>query len=112
MSNELKRYDLCIEEPAHGAPYADLFETKSGDYVLHSDALAAIEAAKPKWLPINSAPKDGTVIVAYSPVDGVRTTHFEGGLWQGGPWRPVHNPLFEKSKLTHWQPLPPPPESE
>jgi len=54
MSNELKRYEPVIDF----GRVLRVRENADGDYVLHSDALAAIEAAKPKWLDIHSAPKD------------------------------------------------------
>ncbi len=62
-----------------------------------------------KWQPIESAPKDGTRLLVFSPVDGVVSSHWEGGVWQGLPWRSPRNAA--KAAPTHWMPLPSPPEA-
>lgn len=62
-----------------------------------------------EWMPIETAPKDGTRILISSPTDGVLSSHFDGGNWQGRPWRPVRSAEYEASKPTHWMPLPAPP---
>lgn len=58
------------------------------------------------WMPIETAPKDGTRVLIFSPVDGVVSSHFECGVWQGLPWRPVRNPDYEAANPTHWAHLP------
>jgi len=105
MSNELKRYNPDWEHVNWNAT-ACLTEDANGTVVLHSDALAAIEAAKPKWLDIAGAPKDGTEVILRSG-DRIGSSMwlawleeptwaigFDGDSWDG-----------EKSP-THYQPLP------
>ncbi len=68
--------------------------------------------AEPKfgeWLPIESAPKDGTEILTFP---HYYVTHWLGGLQT---WRGHYNSTTEgfdrvSWKITHWMPLPPPPE--
>lgn len=66
------------------------------------------------WLPIYTAPKDGTAILAYY---GTRTwalckvISISWSGWGGGCWSCVstgHNILSEEP--THWMPIPPDPE--
>lgn len=61
------------------------------------------------WQPIETAPKDGTRLLVFSPVDGVVSSHWEAGTWQGLPWRAPHNAA--KAAPTYWMPLPAPPET-
>jgi hypothetical protein len=63
----------------------------------------------PGWRPISEAPRDGTRIMIYSPLDGWVSSHYEGGCWQGLPWRPQSNPEYATAQPTAWMPLPPPP---
>lgn len=58
---------------------------------------------KPGWQPIETAPKDGTHIIAWQATDGMRVSWFEGGMWQNFPWR------SRRINPTHWMPLPEPP---
>lgn len=72
-----------------------------------------------EWLPIESAPRDGTHILAFGPQPGcnarehgwteVRETHFEHSGWDW--YEAVHN-CSHKWKPTHWMPLPSPPGAE
>lgn len=85
---------------------------------IEAEAIRAIIAAlTPQWQPIESAPKDGTPILAcYAP-------HYEtnGFLPVAVRWRAYHpnargNEEWRDSSgakvraITHWQPLPAPPE--
>ena len=68
------------------------------------------------WLPISSAPKDGTTILAYFPK--------QTGFWarkdiapvfwnkQFGheDWGDVDTWFMVKTQPSHWMPLPPPPQ--
>ena len=64
-----------------------------------------------EWLPIETAPKDGTSILAYTG-DGytyplVCACAFDDGLWWPDTWESPDDPLHP----THWMPLPPPPKA-
>lgn len=64
------------------------------------------------WQPIETAPVDGTRVLIYSPVEGVGSSHFQHGVWQGLPWRAPGNPDFWRAKPTRWMPTPEPPGDE
>jgi hypothetical protein len=67
-----------------------------------------------EWKPIETAPKDGTPILAlYADAWGMRrysVRYWSTGNWESGKegwsdeWRQLR-----KDQPTHWQPLPPPP---
>lgn len=61
-----------------------------------------------EWQPIETAPKDGTEILIYSEIEGVRSSYFEHGMWQKGSWfsKPEER---ERAKPKKWMPLPKPP---
>lgn len=72
-----------------------------------------------KWRPIETAPKDGTIILVYGYWDGelsekdiereVWKAHFNLGTWclDGSEFYAV-----EIANPTHWMPLPEPPKKE
>lgn len=62
---------------------------------------AAIDESLPKWLPIESAPTDGTLVLL------CEVDIFTVGKWIYKDWA-VQNALV--SRPTHWMPLPQPPE--
>lgn len=80
----------------------------------------AIEAAiVPQWMPIESAPKDGTRIILGSS-DGAWMAEYQpvyqSGYRPDNPWFSVmlnhaHMGRFPKAKPTHWQPIPPAPKA-
>lgn len=98
-------------------------------------AKAAIAAMKPKWLPIESAPKDGTNILVYTEIATQPVVHIawyrseaeyeESGKfcfsdfcleeWEG--WWSYTRSSVSQRKLddfppTHWMPLPQPPQTK
>lgn len=74
-----------------------------------------------QWLPIDSAPKDGTEIDVWVTnqhgMDGYRHTYVK---WDSGAWRFYSHILHRwmkvevefGAKVTHWMPLPEPPQSD
>lgn len=87
---------------------------------LISDLRAAIETGG--WLPIETAPKDGTRIILRCPnigaVEGWWDCVDGGGFEEGPPifWWTTENDLIifgdgSYDDPTHWMPLPPPPNS-
>ena len=59
-----------------------------------------------EWLPIESAPKDGTMILAWVP-DGRMMIWRADLLWRGLSNRTPEHLQFP---ATHWMPLPSPPD--
>lgn len=76
-----------------------------------------------QWMPIETAPKDGTHILAHGTYQWEDyATHQKSGIvvvawydadgWGDSCWVLVNaNPYRDKCQPTHWMPLPPPPES-
>lgn len=64
-----------------------------------------------EWLPIESAPKDGTQILGLRGNDAraVFWGEYYVGCWMTGRTLPTMNGEPETFNPTHWQPLPPPP---
>lgn len=61
-----------------------------------------------EWQPIETAPKDGTPILAYNPVTGPYQTRHEDGEWPMADWYkgdPDH-PGIWYPRPSHWMPLP------
>lgn len=72
---------------------------------------AALSAVNPyEWMPIETAPKDGTAIyqrvLLFVPPYGAGS-----GNWTGHNWN-CHFCLNRDAQPTHWMPLPPSPESD
>lgn len=67
-----------------------------------------------EWMPIETAPKDGTRLLVFVPPYGSFTAH-NTFILLGGPkedrWR-VSGLINREAEPTHWMPLPPPPEVE
>jgi len=70
--------------------------SRRGKYVKRKDL------AKSAWKPIETAPKDGTVIIVYAP------KFFQTAAWVGGVWTNAANSWL--GDVTHWMPLPEPPK--
>lgn len=75
-------------------------------------AIASLEAADGEvavWQPIETAPKDGTTVIAYRPT---KPPHIEGMHWSEGCWYWSYDgdgPDGYAVPPTHWMPLPSPP---
>jgi len=55
-----------------------------------------------EWQPIETAPKDGTVIIVYAP------DFFQTAAWTDGIWTNASESWL--GDVTHWMPLPEPPK--
>lgn len=83
----------------------------------HTEMLCDLIKAT-SWQPIETAPKDGTVILLMGP-SGYANIPYRAhvGYWQnyvmrpGGDWRNHSDDWFmdDGADATHWMPLPPPP---
>ena len=69
----------------------------------------AWRAAK-QWRPIETAPKDGTRILV---IDTNQSVHYVRWTLFSNLWQDVHGDVWRDSfiELTHWMPLPQPPET-
>lgn len=71
------------------------------------------------WQPIETAPKDGTLIVGYGPVDMLERKRDHMAIvfwcikdpWVSG-WEVYGGSYLPPNMLTHWMPVPPSPESK
>ena len=83
------------------------FATHSTKQLLAYGAAQRLAAREQQWLPIESAPKDGTEILLYSLGDVGVCYWRDDEVMTGWTWG-----LGKAFGLpTHWQPLPPPPAS-
>lgn len=67
-----------------------------------------------KWLPIESAPKDGTPILCYWPEWANCEPWgcaFGVAYWSYGEWRDPDDELAISPTMSHWMPLPEPPNA-
>lgn len=67
------------------------------------------------WHPIETAPKDGTVIIAYgqySPQPGVQTHFYQTAAWESNEFKAGWSNASGSwlGDVTHWMPLPPAPK--
>lgn len=73
-----------------------------------AERIAAL-AVQAQWQPIETAPKDATPVLGYrKSMDDMVVASFQVGRWildAGWPLRP-------DAPLTHWMPLPAPPQAE
>jgi hypothetical protein len=82
----------------------------AGPDVLHAAILAAIG-----WQPIETAPKDGTIVDLWGPKfnrDGIWNgeCRYASCRWSNGWQNAYWCPLDKKSQPTHWMPLPAAPQ--
>lgn len=61
------------------------------------------------WRSIESAPKDGSKVLIFSPLEGVMSSYWEY-QWQGFPWRNAAE--LKRQEPTLWKPLPAPPKED
>jgi hypothetical protein len=72
------------------------------------------------WQPIQTAPKDGTLVLLFAdgaPCFGHYNGPSDGALYAGTASQyewfiPAEMSTFHNSLVTHWMPLPPPPEED
>lgn len=66
-----------------------------------------------EWQPIETAPKDGTDIIAYFPdaYEKIDIVRWEQNQYHGDSWAYARcvDGLQTSENATHWMPLPPPP---
>ena len=71
------------------------------------------------WKPIETAPKDGTEILACWVQEHGSMYFVAGAFWEQGceetdgepHWRDTYGEILADDILTHWMPLPEPPEA-
>lgn len=63
-----------------------------------------------EWKPMETAPRDGSDILAYSPFGhGHLVVAFDDKAKPGWPWHTADGPSYALTTFTHWMPLPAPP---
>lgn len=92
--------------------YACLFcgcRLETGEECLHGSAWNTRADLIPKWQPIETAPRDGTRILAYYRADdGIYDVLFDAEAgWVSQDYEITN---FLHAAITHWMPLPEPPE--
>ena len=118
-AEQWNRRTLSAEQQKHSATIAE------------RDSLRAeVERLRPKWLPIESAPKDGALFLCW--VSAVRFGETDEGQqyqqdasqvdfcsWRvcdesptGGYFDACCGQIADLQHITHWMPLPPPPVAE
>lgn len=100
MSRELKAARERVEEAV------SILERMGKTGFPAVDDLRLILAAldEQEWRPIETAPRDGTVVLVYFPIFGrALPCEYDGGRWQTGVW------TSKPQVATHWRPLPAPP---
>lgn len=69
-----------------------------------NDLFNCWQAAQPKWLPIESAPRDGATALLYAPGwNSPKTGWTFDDVWQDCPFSYIGNPSYTP---TYWMPLP------
>lgn len=90
-------------------------ETKTGVIAQLTARVAELEAAQ-GWQPIETAPKDGTIIFVEAYDHARLTGPVHSGYWspayEGGPYAWVEDYDYKICDPTHWMPLPQPPASD
>jgi hypothetical protein len=110
-------YDLCPPHPEGATAGPVTASVYAGEAAANDLARAwNTRAALPSygWQPIETAPRDGTTILAYFPLltgyiarQDVAPVHWTE--WGGGVWENSSSGGKPSSSPTHWRPLPEPP---
>ena len=92
---------ICLE--LNGTIFRDADNNEQDEAIfLATASIKASDAAA--WQPIETAPRDGTLILVAVKHIGCDVVSF----WGAG-WRETTNGLMLRDEPTHWQPLPAPP---
>ena len=88
---------------------------KAEDALLVRDAADVIEElSKPKWIPVTERlPEDGSDVLAYlkyADNSRIAAANYYKGTWQDCVMGRLY--LTEEGFVTHWMPLPEPPQEE
>lgn len=82
-----------------------------GEGPLHEAITAAIlsaeSRARPQWQPIETAPRDGTLVLVYKPDQRATGASTFVGYWDGQGWMPVAGAY--RVDATEWASCPRPP---
>lgn len=108
----LKRYDPTGDFPNRGEMIGWFANAIMAGYdtARHEQAIADQDDG---WLPIESAPRDGTEILLYSPGDKLNAKTINVGKWcdKNQSWDSCMA-WYEQDEVTLWHPITPPPESK
>lgn len=58
-----------------------------------------------EWQPIETAPKDGVFLILYDTYQELPVI----ACWGGDRWRENYHKKIDESDISHWMPLPKPP---
>jgi hypothetical protein len=102
MIAELSKEGVTIPAQA----FADLYDATHPDKL--QAALTAIRQLQNPWMPIETAPRDGSEVLVFNRATGPYVSQYDNGEWpkhgwdnKPGVWYPVPS---------HWMPLPTPPK--
>ena len=98
--------------PVRLLEFIETYATGEGRTIPLSEAFAReILAAIPAWQPIETAPRDGTRFLAFSPFG---SQNMDIVSWDGeaDSWADFSGAWWPDGDLSHWQPLPEPPKEK
>lgn len=72
-----------------------------------ASAITEAENEAQAWRPIETAPKDGSLVLLFSVTEGQDVGHWEVTYAEGFEWMDAQG--YSISGVTHWMPLPPSP---
>lgn len=112
-----------IEQIASDIALTDYSKADEPDFAIYMAIAKALlaERQRDRWMPIETAPEDGSDIIVYNPSgEGIIGEAYywndngRGGWWWAGTYEGEHmeEPMHIRNAWpTHWQPLPAPPSS-